>query len=81
MPFIELQIYILHYPNFSVNPGPPPSSGSLNNPPNRSPLSSGASPPPRGASGVANLLRFSPLPFEGNEGKNSGCLGFGSSLK
>lgn len=69
----------MNYPNLSTNPGPPPSSG--NNPPNFSPSSSGACPPPFGASGVSHLLRFSPLPFDGNEGKNSGCFGLGSSLK
>ena len=64
-----------------MNPGPPPSSLSLNSPPNPAPSSSGAFPPPLGASGVSHLFRFSPLPFDGNDGKNSGCLGFGSSLK
>ena len=69
------------HPNFSINPGPPPSSPCLNNPPNFSPSRIGASPPPFGASGVSHLFRFSPLPLEGKEGKNSGCFGLGSSLK
>lgn len=64
-----------------MKPGPPPSSPSLNNPPSRSASSCGACPPPLGASGVSHLFRFSPLPFDGNEGKNSGCFGWGSSLK
>ena len=64
-----------------MNPGPPPSSPSLNSPPNFAPSNSGACPPPLGASGVSHFFRFSPLPFDGNDGKNSGCLGFGSSLK
>ena len=64
-----------------TKPGPPPSSGGLNSPPYFSTSSSGAWPPPLGASGVFHLFLFSPLPLDGNEGKNSGCLGFGSSLK
>src|SRR5271156_3160196 len=64
-----------------MNPGPPPSSPSLNSPLNFSPSNSGACPPPLGASGVSHLFRFSPLPLDGNDGKNSGCLGLGSSLK
>jgi hypothetical protein len=78
---IDLGSSIVHHPNLRVNPGPPPSSPSLNSPPSRAPSSSGAFPPPRGASGVSHLFRFSPLPFDGNEGKNSGCFGCGSSLK
>jgi len=76
-----LPLITIHYPNFRINPGPPPSSPSLNNPPSLAPSSAGACPPPRGASGVSHLFRFSPLPLDGNEGKNSGCFGCGSSLK